>query len=159
MSLELQEIMVKKGKTLALAESCTGGFLAHLITRTPGASDYFLGSMVTYSNELKQSILGVKEFTILDFGVVSKPVVLEMLEGVFRVTKADFGIAVSGVAGPGGGSKKNPVGTVWVAIGERGMCPETFHLELQGNRDSIIQEAAHRSLTLLHQQIQKKYLA
>ncbi|MES2199772.1 MAG: CinA family protein [Chlamydiota bacterium] len=154
MSLALQEYMVREGKTLAIAESCTGGFLAHLITRRSGASKYFLGSFITYCNELKQSILAVKEHSLQEFGAVSEPIVLEMLEGVFAITKADFGIAVSGIAGPEGGTEEKPVGTVWVAIGGRGRSPKTFHLRLHGNRDNIIHEAAHLSLSFLYEKIQ-----
>lgn len=153
MILELQKCMIEKKKTLVVAESCTGGFLSHLITKNPGASEYFLGSFITYCNELKQSILRVKEPILKEFGAVSEPVVLQMLEGVFEITKADFGIAISGIAGPEGGSKKTPVGTVWVAIGERDKNPKTFCLYLQGDRNNIIQEAATFSLKFLYEKI------
>ncbi len=156
MGLNLQESMVKNGKTLAVAESCTGGFLAHLITKHPGASQYFLGSFITYCNELKKSILFVKENTLQEFGAVSEPVVLQMLEGIFQITKADFGIAVSGIAGPDGGSEEKPVGTIWIALGEREKTPKTVHLQLQGDRSSIIYEAASFSLNALYKKIHSK---
>ncbi len=156
MSLALQEYMVRKKKTLAIAESCTGGFLAHLITKHSGASQYFLGSFVTYCNALKQSVLAVKENTLQEFSAVSEPVVLQMLEGVFQITKADFGLAVSGIAGPDGGTKENPIGTVWIALGERGKTPKTFSLQLQGDRESIIHEVAELSLTFLYKKVQEK---
>ena len=156
MGLALQEYMVRKKKTLAIAESCTGGFLAHLITKHPRASQYFLGSFVTYCNALKQSVLAVKENTLQEFGAVSEPVVLQMLEGIFQITKADFGLAVSGVAGPDGGTKEKPIGTIWIALGERGETPETFSLQLQGDRESIIHEVANIALNLLYKKVQEK---
>lgn len=153
MTLELQKCMVQKGKTVAIAESCTGGFLSHLITKNAGSSAYFLGSFITYSNKLKQSILGVKESTLKEFGAVSEPVVFEMAKGIFQLTEADFAIAISGIAGPEGGCKEIPVGTVWVAMGERGKNSKAFCLHLQGDRNNIIQEAATYALSLLYEKI------
>lgn len=156
MKFDLQEYMVKNGKTLAIAESCTGGFLSHLITKHAGASRYFLGSFITYSNDLKKSILHVKENTLQEFGAVSEPVVLQMLEGIFQITKADFAVSISGIAGPEGGSEETPVGTIWIALGERGKIPKTFHLQLHGDRISIIQEAADFAFNCLYKKIQTK---
>ena len=103
------------GKTIALAESCSGGYLAHLITMVPGSSDYFKGSMVTYSNDLKINILGVKPEDIENYGAVSRQVVEQMALGAARIAESDYAIAISGIAGPGGGSEEKPVGTVWMA--------------------------------------------
>lgn len=103
------------GKTIALAESCSGGYLAHLITMVPGSSDYFKGSMVTYSNDLKINILGVKPEDIENYGAVSRQVVEQMALGAVRNAESDYAIATSGIAGPGGGSEEKPVGTVWMA--------------------------------------------
>ncbi|MDK2842364.1 MAG: nicotinamide-nucleotide amidase [Anaerophaga sp.] len=103
------------GKTIALAESCSGGYLAHLITMVPGSSDYFKGSMVTYSNDLKINILGVKPEDIENYGAVSRQVVEQMALGAVRIAESDYAIAISGIAGPGGGSEEKPVGTVWMA--------------------------------------------
>lgn len=105
----------KTGKTLALAESCSGGFLAHLVTSISGSSAYFKGSMVTYSNEMKQNLLGVNEISLEQFGAVSLQVVEQMASGVQRITGADYAIATSGIAGPEGGTDEKPVGTVWIA--------------------------------------------
>lgn len=106
------------GKTLAVAESCTGGYLAHLITAEAGASDFFSGGAITYSNAMKQSVLGVKDVTLEQYGAVSEQTVLEMAAGAVRVFGSDYAIAVSGVAGPSGGSPEKPVGTVWIAIAD-----------------------------------------
>ncbi|MCB1084583.1 MAG: nicotinamide-nucleotide amidohydrolase family protein [Chlamydiia bacterium] len=112
----LHEWMVKNKKTLALGESCTGGKMAETLTAHPGASDYFLGSIVSYSNQLKRSALGVKESTLKTFGAVSQETVEEMAAGVLKLTNADYVITVSGIAGPDGGTPDKPVGTVWAAI-------------------------------------------
>ena len=145
----LQALMVEKGLMLILAESCTGGFLAHQITQSPGCSKYFLGSFVTYSNRLKTSALGVPEELLLKEGAVSSPVVLKMLEGSLMKTGADVGIAVSGVAGPEG---EKAVGTVWFALGDL-KHPEVGCLHLTGSRDEIIEEATYTLLASLYRRI------
>jgi nicotinamide-nucleotide amidase len=106
----------EKGKTLSTAESCTGGYIAHLITSIPGSSLHFMGSAVTYSNEAKQDLLGVKQESLERVGAVSEEVVIQMAEGARRKFRSDYAISTSGVAGPDGGSDEKPVGTVWVAI-------------------------------------------
>jgi nicotinamide-nucleotide amidase len=108
--------MENRGLTLSVAESCTGGYISHLLTQHPGSSKVFLGGAVTYSNELKESILGVKDETIKQYGAVSKETVTEMAEGALLNFKSDYAIAVTGIAGPDGGTPEKPVGTVWVAI-------------------------------------------
>lgn len=108
--------LTERKQTLALAESCTGGFIANLITNVPGASAIFLGGLVTYSNEAKEKFLGVKQETIAAHGAVSEHVAREMAEGARRNVGADFAIAVTGIAGPGGGTPEKPVGTVHVAV-------------------------------------------
>jgi len=152
-SLQLQEAMIKKGKTLAIAESCTAGLLSHLITKNSGSSMYFLGSIVTYSNELKHSILGVRQEDLKDFGAVSEVVVLQMLRGVFQVSSADYGIAISGIAGPLGGSESTPVGTVWIAVGEKTGREQARVLSFQGDRAAIIEQAAEVALNLLYKEL------
>jgi nicotinamide-nucleotide amidase len=136
--------MQKNRKTLAFAESCTGGYLATQVTKYPGASDYFLGSLVTYSNALKQKILGVKGATLKKHGAVSPEVVVEMWQGLMKRTGADFGIAVSGIAGPTGGTKDKPVGTVWYAIGQKGQQPEVGSFLIKGSRKMIMVKAANK---------------
>jgi nicotinamide-nucleotide amidase len=108
--------MTEKGLTLSLAESCTGGYIAHLFTLHPGSSQVFLGGVVSYSNGLKESVLGVKDETLLQFGAVSRETVIEMVEGALLNFKSDYAVAVTGIAGPDGGTPDKPVGTIWVAV-------------------------------------------
>jgi len=113
------KILRDRGKTLATAESCTGGYIAHLITTIPGSSDYFQGSVVSYSNEIKELELGVKKQSMIDHGAVSEDVVKQMASGVLNKFKTDYSIATSGIAGPGGGTDEKPVGTTWIAVASR----------------------------------------
>lgn len=108
--------MAAKGLTLSVAESCTGGYLSHLFTQHAGSSAVFLGGGITYSNQLKESILGVKHETLDQFGAVSEETVTEMVEGALKNFKSDFAVAITGIAGPDGGTADKPVGTVWVAV-------------------------------------------
>lgn len=150
---ELRRVFTEKKLTLALAESCTGGTMASMLTHQPGASDYFLGSFVVYSNELKQKALHVLAKTLQEKGAVSEEVVLEMLEGIFRQTSADWGVAVSGIAGPSGGIVDKPVGLVIVAMGRRGKEPETLSLHLKGSRERVIKNASERILEALFHRV------
>ena len=109
-----------RNETLVLAESCTGGEMAASITKIPGASDVFLMGVVTYSNDSKHRLLNISKKTLDTYGAVSEEVVIEMVEGLFSLSNADYAIAVSGIAGPGGGTVETPVGTVWGAVGKRG---------------------------------------
>lgn len=115
---ELLERLSKIG-TVAAAESCTGGNISAMITARPGASDYYLGGVTAYSNEVKISALGVKREALEKYGAVSKEVALQMAEGVRRLTGADWGVSTTGIAGPSGGSAEKPVGTVWIAVSGR----------------------------------------
>lgn len=110
------QMLKSVNSTLSTAESCTGGMVAHLITEIPGSSNYFKGSVVAYSNEVKTSVLGVETKIIDEFGAVSQQVVEQMAVGVRNLTKTDYSIAVSGIAGPDGGSELKPVGTVWIGV-------------------------------------------
>lgn len=113
------QLLVANNSTLALAESCTGGFIAHKITSIAGSSRYFEGSVVTYSYQLKQQLLGVKPETLQQYGAVSEQTVCEMAKGVIQYLNVDYAIAVSGIAGPDGGTPDKPVGTVWIAVANR----------------------------------------
>ncbi|MGF7080504.1 competence/damage-inducible protein A [Mucilaginibacter sp. UYCu711] len=108
--------MAQKGLTLSVAESCTGGYISHLFTQHAGSSKVFFGGAISYSYELKESILDVKHDTLLQYGAVSEETVVEMVEGALRNFKSDFAIAVTGIAGPDGGMPDKPVGTVWIAV-------------------------------------------
>lgn len=110
------KVLIDKKLTISTAESCTGGFLSHLITAVPGSSAYYMGSTITYSNESKTELLGVPSELVQKFGAVSEEVVCAMAEGVKAKFKTDCSLATSGVAGPGGGSELKPVGTVWIAV-------------------------------------------
>ena len=110
------DIMAKRGLTLSVAESCTGGYLSHLFTQHAGSSKVFLGGAVSYSNNLKENILGVKPDTLLQFGAVSEQTATEMVHGALVEFKSDYAIAITGIAGPDGGTDDKPVGTVWIAV-------------------------------------------
>ena len=112
----VHKTLIEKGKTLATAESCTGGNIARLLTAQAGASTYFKGGVIAYSNEVKECALGVKHETLVAHGAVSEETVREMVEGVRQRLGADYAIATTGIAGPGGGTPEKPVGTVWVAV-------------------------------------------
>ncbi len=110
------KLLLEKGQSVSTAESCTGGYIAHLITDISGSSAYFKGSVVAYSNEIKEQILGVQNKTLIKYGAVSKEVVNEMALGIQKMYDTDYAIATSGIAGPNGGTKEKPVGTTWIAI-------------------------------------------
>ena len=110
------QLLRQKGMTLSTAESCTGGNIAQLITSIAGSSDYFKGSVVAYSNEIKEKMLGVPHQTLVDHGAVSEQTVVAMAEGIRERFDTDYSIAVSGIAGPGGGTDEKPVGTTWIAV-------------------------------------------
>lgn len=109
-------MMVSRNETLSVAESCTGGVLAATFTAMPGASEYFLGGVVAYSNDAKANILGVSADDIKQYGAVSRQVAEQMAQGVRHITNSTYGVATTGIAGPSGGSEEKPVGTVWIAI-------------------------------------------
>ncbi|WP_337423229.1 competence/damage-inducible protein A [Barnesiella intestinihominis] len=150
----LGSILTERGETLATAESCTGGNIAHEITRVAGSSVYFKGSVVAYSNEVKARVLNVSSETLSGFGAVSRETVLQMVSGVQRLLSSDCAIATSGIAGPGGGSVEKPVGTVWIAVryGERSEA-ECFCFE--GDREQVIARATQSALLMLIQLMTK----
>ena len=145
----LHKEFIARKKTLALAESCTGGSIAAKLSATPGTSNYFLGSIVAYSNQWKERFLQVSRSTLKEKGAVSREVVIEMVEGLFKETDADFAAAVSGIAGPSGGSKEKPLGTIYIGIGERGKKIDAGVVFAKGDRQSAIDLAVHLTLGAL----------
>jgi nicotinamide-nucleotide amidase len=111
------ELLKARRLTCAAAESCTGGLVSHLITQVPGSSEYFLGSIVSYRNEVKVNVLNVSREDLERYGAVSEEVAKAMLKGVLHLTGADVGMAATGIAGPDGGSDEKPIGTVWICVG------------------------------------------
>ncbi|MES3018943.1 MAG: competence/damage-inducible protein A [Bacteroidota bacterium] len=149
------DFMESKGVTLSTAESCTGGYIARLLTQHPGSSRVFMGGAVSYSNELKTSMLSVSEETLYEFGAVSEETVLEMANGAVANYKSDYAISVSGIAGPDGGTDAKPVGTVWVAVAGK---TKTISRKFQfGNkRAQNIERSAINALFLLHKLVKEE---
>jgi nicotinamide-nucleotide amidase len=142
------KLLSARNETLATAESCTGGYIAHLITSHSGSSKYFKGSVVSYNNEVKENVLSVSNETLQTSGAVSEETVKEMLSGVLNILKTDYAIAVSGIMGPDGGTPEKPVGTVWIAVGN-GTNQQTQKLNLRFDRMRNIQITAMNALNLL----------
>lgn len=141
-------------KTLCTAESCTGGFMAHRITSVPGSSDYFLGSIISYHNQVKIDQLGVEEKIINEKGAVSREVVEQMAMGAREKMNSDYAISVSGIAGPGGGTKDKPVGTVWIGIAFRGGV-KSERFSFGKSRSSNIKQTALQGLNMLREEVLK----
>jgi len=145
-------LLKEQGQTVATAESCTGGYVSHLLTKVPGSSHYFMGGVVSYSNEVKINQLGVKPETLAEYGAVSEATVIEMSEGVRNRLGTTYGIAASGIAGPDGGTDEKPVGTIWIACaGPQGTV--THKLQLGKFREQNIQFTGIYLLNLLRKQI------
>jgi PncC family amidohydrolase len=149
---EVFDLLMKQGMTFASAESCTGGNIAHQITLIAGSSNVFKGTAVTYATPMKTKVLGVPAKTIEKHTVVSQQVVEGMATGVRDLMEADFGVATTGVAGPGGGSALTPVGTVWIGVASKdGVVSHCYHFK--GNRVEIINQATFTAYEMLKQQI------
>jgi len=148
------QLLLKKKKNVSTAESCTGGYIAHLITGISGSSDYFEGSVVSYSNRIKSELLGVRPETLEKHGAVSHEAVTEMAEGARKKLKTDYCLAVSGIAGPTGGTEEKPVGTVWIALAVPGGTEaRLFHFGEHRGRN--IRRSALAALNLLRLQLEK----
>lgn len=140
-------LLVNGGKTVSVAESCSGGYLAHILTLNPGSSAYFKGSVTAYSNSVKTNVLGVPAHVLEQHGAVSQQVVELMAQNVRTVMETDYGVATSGIAGPGGGTVDKPVGTVWIAVcGPLGTCSQ--HFSLGNDRPRVIQRTAINALDI-----------
>ena len=141
--IKLQDMLRKHNKTITTAESCTGGLIAHMITKVSGSSDIFNGAIVSYSNEIKNQELNVKNTTLEKYGAVSTEVVEEMLAGVLSKFKADYAIAVSGIAGPTGGSDLKPVGTVVIGFECKNVDKIVVSKHFKGSREEVQGNAAN----------------
>lgn len=152
LELIVGKLLKLHGYTLATAESCTGGYISHLITSIPGSSVYFKGSVVAYSNEVKENLLGVSPKTIEKYGAVSEETVFEMAAGIIRHLKVNCAISISGIAGPDGGTPEKPVGTIWICV----LTPkgaETRKFTFGEHRGRNIRRAALAALDMLRKQL------
>ena len=145
----IMDKLAQKGQTLSIAESCTGGYISHLFTQHTGASKVFLGGAISYSYELKESILGVKADTLAKYGAVSEQTVTEMVEGALHEFKSDYAIAVTGIAGPDGGTEDKPVGTVWIGVATVGKT-QIKKFTFGSKRAQNIERSAISSLIMLN---------
>lgn len=137
METVLSKLLLQQNKTISTAESCTGGLIAHMLTTMPGSSSFYMGSVVSYANKVKSAVLGVKEETLIANGAVSEPVVLQMVQGALKTIGTDYALAVSGIMGPAGGSEEKPVGTVWIAVGNKEkQVAQKFHFRFDRQRNT-----------------------
>lgn len=143
-------LLSDRNLTVSTAESCTGGNIAALITSVPGCSNYFKGSIVAYSNEVKTNLLGVSAVTLENYGAVSKETVCEMVKGAMKTLRTDCAVATSGIAGPGGGTIEKPTGTVWIAAAYK---DEIIFMKQEGDegRPENIHKATKNALSMLLQ--------
>jgi PncC family amidohydrolase len=148
LEIYLGDLLLEQGLRLAVAESCTGGLIGHLITNVPGSSQYFLGGVMAYANETKMKLLGVRQGTLMEQGAVSRETVLEMAAGVRRALGADIGAAVSGIAGPGGGTLEKPVGLTWIGLSAPGVEAAWSYI-WHGDRLAVKEQSARQVLRLL----------
>ena len=146
LAAEVAQALTQRNARMATAESCTGGWVAQLLTQIPGSSNWFDSGYVTYSNASKKRMLGVKEETLESKGAVSESVVVQMAEGALRNAEVDITVAISGVAGPDGGTDQKPVGTVWFAWAIRNQATVTCLSFFSGDRQSIREQAVEQAL-------------
>lgn len=145
---EAMALIRSKNMTLSTAESCTGGLLGGAVTRISGISEIYMGGVISYSNDVKRDILGVRQETLNSFGAVSKETALEMAQGVRTKLSTSIGVSTTGIAGPTGGTKEKPVGLVYIAIATEGR--QTFkELHLKGDREEVRKETMVQVLTLI----------
>jgi nicotinamide-nucleotide amidase len=148
-------LLQSKKKTVSTAESCTGGNIAHLITSIPGSSASYNGSVVSYANDAKENLLGVKRETLLQFGAVSEQTVVEMVNGALKELKTDYVIATSGIMGPDGGTPEKPVGTVWIAVGNNKKIIALQH-SFRFDRERNIELTTHNALSMLYRFVKEE---
>jgi len=149
------ELLRNSGLKLATAESCTGGLIGQKITSIPGSSDYFVGGVIAYANMAKVKLIGVNLRTLREYGAVSQETVREMARGVRQVLDADIGLAVSGIAGPSGGTPQKPVGTVWIGLSVS-EADQAWEYHFAGDRHAVNEQAVDKALGLLFDYLQQK---
>jgi len=153
LEVQIGTLLRKHGKTISIAESCTGGLISHRITNVPGSSNYYDCGVIAYSNQSKIDILHVKSETLKKFGAVSRQTAIEMAQGIKQVSGSDLGLAVTGIAGPGGGTPKKPVGLVYICLvsNEDVVCEE---FRFKGNREEIKFQASEAALDMIKKHLQ-----
>ena len=151
---EVVELLIQRGLKVTSAESCTGGLFAAHITSVSGSSECFEGSFVTYSNEIKHRMINVREETLEKYGAVSEECVLEMAENSRKIMKSDIAIAISGIAGPSGGTDDKPVGLVWICLAAEGYI-KAYKNIFSGDRQEVIEQSVMFSLNLIENFIKK----
>lgn len=150
---EIVRLLTKKKQTVTFAESCTGGLIAKTLVDIPGSSEVFDGSLVTYSNTVKHDYLGVRSSTLENDGAVSRKCAAQMAEGARKAMNADYGVAVTGIAGPGGGTPEKPVGLVYIAVSQRGESTSVIKLNLPGDRTTVRSTTVKYALRQLWREI------
>ena len=148
LAAEVGEILRKHGLTLSVAESCTGGKIGDMITEVPGSSDYFLGGVVSYSNQAKMDLLGVKRRSLESVGAVSEEVAIQMASGAVRAFGSDVALSTTGIAGPTGATPEKPVGLVYIAVSSKKatVCDKEI---FKGERSAVKEQAAIKALEML----------
>lgn len=152
----VHEELISRNHSIAVGESCTGGLLGKKLSDSPGSSSYFLGGFLTYSNDLKESLLGVPANVLSEFGAVSEEAAKAMAKGIFEKTKADYCISITGIAGPDGGTDIKPVGTVWIGLKTPDDTIQTHSYLFPGNREGIRENASNTALFLLYQSLKQR---
>lgn len=155
LAVRVGAVMLHEKITLSTAESCTGGGIAAAITAIPGSSAYFKGGIVSYTNDIKHRLLGVRLDTLDRYGVVSKQTVIEMARGAMNTLQTDAAIATSGVAGPTGGTKETPVGVIWIAVAYKNEIV-TFKQEGDSGRGENVRRAIEKGLKILLEQLENE---
>ena len=145
---KVANLLIQRNITLSLAESCTGGLLSHELTNIPGSSKFLKISIVAYANEAKEKLLGVPSATLKKYGAVSLPTIRHMAKGARRLLKTDLGLAISGIAGPGGATPTKPLGLTFIAISSKNKT-HCFRFVFKGSRLSVKKQAATKALEIL----------
>ncbi|OBU86749.1 CinA family protein [Chromobacterium subtsugae] len=153
LAVDLGLLLSARGESVATAESCTGGLIAAALTDVPGSSAWFSHGIVSYGNQAKQQLLGVQAASLIDHGAVSETVVREMAQGGQTLADSDWAVAVSGIAGPGGGSPEKPVGLVWFAIAHPGGQTEAWRCLFAGDREAVRRQAVCEALSQLEKRV------